>query len=70
MIKLLKILTLSILLIGCSNQTSNTTKVSSNGINAIHHNIIEIDGCEYIESYGSKTYGITHKGNCKYCKNK
>ena len=70
MSKLLKIIALSTLLIGCGNQTSKTTKVSSNGINYVHHNIIEIDGCEYIESYSSKKYGITHKGNCKYCKDK
>lgn len=25
--------------------------------------VVIIDGCEYIE----QCYGITHKGNCKYC---
>lgn len=26
--------------------------------------IIEYDGCEYVK----RGYGLTHKGNCKYCK--
>lgn len=25
--------------------------------------VVVIDGCEYIEG----TYGLAHKGNCKYC---
>jgi hypothetical protein len=37
-------------------------------------NVIVIDSCEYIE-YSSgigngRVYSVTHKGNCKHCKNK
>ena len=29
----------------------------------VGYHVVVINGCEYIE----KSYGITHKGNCKYC---
>ena len=68
-----KILVLCILLgtlIGCDTQRKDPiTLESKNGSVMVDHSVIEIDGCEYIESIGSKRYGLTHKGNCKYCKN-
>lgn len=29
------------------------------------YNVVVIDSCEYI--HGTLTYGLSHKGNCKYC---
>lgn len=29
--------------------------------------VIEFDGCEYIENYHGSGTSVTHKGNCKYC---
>lgn len=29
------------------------------------YNVIVIDSCEYVHS--KYTYGIAHKGNCRYC---
>ncbi len=35
------------------------------------YRIVTIDGCEYVEHYKRfqtfAVFGITHKGNCKYC---
>ena len=30
--------------------------------------IIVVDGCEYLYYSGGHRMGITHKGNCKFCK--
>ena len=57
-------------LIGCDTQrTESITLESKKGSIMVDHSVIEIDGCEYIESYGARRYGLAHKGNCKYCKN-
>jgi len=60
---------LSSALIGCDTQrTKPVTLETKNGSIMVDHSVVEIDGCEYIESYGARRYGLTHKGNCKYCK--
>lgn len=61
-------LALTTLLMPSCNNTSTTQ-----GNSSLKYNVIEIDSCEYIILH-SRTYGqmyvtsITHKGNCKYCK--
>lgn len=30
--------------------------------------VVEIDSCEYIVAHGKFFNGLTHKGNCKFCK--
>lgn len=48
----------------CKKVTSNFGKT---------YNVIEIDSCEYLVKHSNTYYGhdvisITHKGNCKYCR--
>jgi len=62
---------LAIILLLCS--CDNKTKEGSFSINTIgDYNIVEIDKCEYIEYDQGlieyRVYSLTHKGNCKYCK--
>lgn len=58
---------MALLLMSCG-QKARTEKDS-----AIEYDVIEIDSCEYI-MVQSRTYqdfvitNISHKGNCKYCK--
>ena len=41
----------------------------SNGIETQEVIVYELDSCEYIGSLNSKSNDwMTHKGNCKYCK--
>lgn len=52
-----------------SNQ--ECSKVTSNFGNT--YNIVEIDSCEYLVKHSNTHFGhdvisITHKGNCKYCR--
>ena len=62
------IITLS--LVSCNNDTSTNTNI--NVYNSNDYEIIIIDSCEYIEyehgSLDSYVYSLTHKGNCKFCK--
>lgn len=43
--------------------TSTTNSYVHYGINTFVH-----DSCEYVIYYGTQKGGITHKGNCKFCK--
>lgn len=56
-------------------ETAKTYTVTAN--NGEKFEVIEIDGCEYVEktnvsvtSHGYSVYTkeLSHKGNCKYCK--
>lgn len=62
---------LSAVLISCNTTERNDAVEleTSKGTVMVDHYVIEIDGCQYIESVGTRRYGLTHKGNCKYCKN-
>lgn len=60
-----------ILLSACSRQNikrEKTEYVIRNGESSLE--ILIIDGCEYLYGpLGDRTF-LTHKGNCKFCKNK
>jgi hypothetical protein len=57
------ILSFSLLaLVGCEN---NTKKINKPIYLSNECRIIEIDGCEYIQSHVKQGYSICHKGNCK-----
>lgn len=48
----------------CNKVKSNFGKI---------YNVVEIDSCEYLVKHSNTYYGhdvisITHKGNCKYCR--
>lgn len=60
--KLLLALT-TLMMVGCVEQDSNGN-IAINTSNVNNPDIAIIDSCEYI-SWG---YGLAHKGNCKYCK--
>ena len=67
---LFSIIILSAVLVSCYTERNDTIRLeATKGTVAVDHYVIEIDGCEYIESVGARRYGLTHKGNCKYCKN-
>tara|TARA_R110000751_G_scaffold250416_1_gene349969 strand:- start:268 stop:486 length:219 start_codon:yes stop_codon:yes gene_type:complete len=56
-------------LVSCYTERDDTIELeTTKGSVLMDHYVIEIDGCEYIESMGMRRYGLTHKGNCKYCK--
>ena len=64
--QILILLVTILLLLGCDKPEGNRT--SHEG-----YSIIVIDNCEYIEvssMLGAQSgyYAITHKGNCKFCK--
>jgi hypothetical protein len=69
-------LLITVFTVGCSREknTSKETLIIKDNfayrINYVDFNatIIEIDSCEYIISHVYGGYSITHKGNCKYCK--
>ena len=51
------------MIVGCTEKDSNG-HIAINTDNPNNPNISIIDSCEYVE-WG---YGLAHKGNCKYCK--
>lgn len=60
---------MALLLMSCG-QKARTEKDST-----LEYDVIEIDSCEYImvqsrTYYGNIVTSISHKGNCKYCKEK
>lgn len=65
--RILIILLTIIIVNSCSPQPENSSVEKPNG----DYIIKVIDGCEYIEydagMLNSRVYGITHKGNCKFC---
>ena len=48
------------------SQKKNTDKTQEK-LREISVRVVEFDSCEYINYY---TQGITHKGNCKFCKDR
>ena len=66
---IVKIILLVGVLVSCYTERDETIELeNTKGTTMVDHYVIEIDGCEYIESMGMRRYGLTHKGNCKYCK--
>ena len=63
---LILLLILSIIFTSC---TVEGTDVDNTNTNTSTTTIVEIDECEYVQfrTY-MNYYGITHKGNCKFCK--
>lgn len=55
-----------LLLIGCGESQIEDSKIVEKKQS---YNVIEIDGCEYIEVdsgiLDNRIYSLTHKGNCK-----
>jgi hypothetical protein len=59
---LLLALTLAFVMCGCVSKNQDGS-IKLNTGNANNPQVIIIDSCEYIHW----TYGLAHKGNCKYC---
>ena len=51
----------ALIMAGCRDETTNSVPVGK-GLHDAH--LYDIDSCEYIAWAG----GITHKGNCRFCK--
>ena len=51
----------TLIMVGCENSVENDTKM----VNENYHVII-YDSCEYIS--GITKWDLTHKGNCRFCK--
>ena len=49
----------ALMMVGCKEETDRTTKI-------VQFKILQIDSCEYLRLDGY--YGFTHKGNCRFCK--
>lgn len=54
---------LTALMVGCTEKDSNG-HIAINTGNSTNPEIIIIDSCEYV----SWSYGLAHKGNCRFCK--
>jgi len=60
--KLILLLTLVFVMCGCvSKNQDGSIKLDTDNANNPH--VVVIDSCEYIHW----SYGLAHKGNCKYC---
>ena len=78
--KIIFILLAAVLFCGCCEQRNDighvrkqkeVRQVTSNYNTT--YNVVEIDSCEYLVNHSDTYYGydvisITHKGNCKYCR--
>lgn len=53
----------TLMIMGCTEKDSNG-HIAINTDNPNNPNISIIDSCEYVE-WG---YGLAHKGNCRFCK--
>ena len=61
--KIILLALVTFMMVGCVEQDSNGN-IAINTSNVNNPDIAIIDSCEYVE-WG---YGLAHKGNCKYCK--
>jgi hypothetical protein len=66
--KTLIILLLAVIICSCCKSESNKQVVKEENLQ--NYKIIIIDSCEYIEKYNGYHigYNFSHKGNCKFCK--
>lgn len=66
----MKYVILLFFIIGCMPEPKVVTDKNKNGWG--NYKITVIDSCEYIVYddgiFDQRVYGITHKGNCKFCK--
>lgn len=51
----------ALMMVGCLDETTNSVPIGKGLCDAHLHNI---DSCEYMAWAG----GVTHKGNCRFCK--
>jgi len=63
----MKLLLIILLFIGCNN-ISEYPSIPNDNSSINSPKIVTIDSCEYIQYRVYMYYAITHKGNCKYCK--
>ncbi len=49
----------TLIMVGCNEEINKTTKIEQ-------FKILQIDSCEYLKTFDY--YGIAHKGNCRFCK--
>lgn len=64
---------LGVIFTSCAPQTESNKKVTSEDLvsqDIKNHGvqILTIDGCEYVWVKNGYGAGLTHKGNCKFCK--
>ena len=57
-----------VLLISCNSNTNDTTVVYNTKDKNCPFNIIIIDSCEYLSGVDGNREFLSHKGNCKFCK--
>jgi len=50
-------------MVGCNGQPKQKSKLDK----AFDCDTVELYGCQYIVYKAYSSYGITHKGNCKFC---
>ena len=70
---LIKLLLVSVIFLGCGMQPRNEGMDNGKVETKIgDYTIRTIDSCEYIEYehgvFDQRVYSLTHKGNCRYCK--
>ena len=53
----------ALIMVGCTEKDSNGNIAVNTG-NANNPKILMIDSCEYVKWM----YGLAHKGNCRFCK--
>ena len=58
--KIILLALVTLIMVGCCNETTNSVLVGK-GLHDAH--LYDIDSCEYIAWAG----GVTHKGNCRFC---
>ena len=63
----MKLLLIILLFIGCNN-ISEYPSIPNDNSSINSPKIVTIDSCEYIQYHLYVYEAITHKGNCKYCK--
>ena len=57
--KVILLALIAFMMVGCNEEMDKTTKM-------VQYKILQVDSCEYLKIEGY--YGFTHKGNCRFCK--
>lgn len=60
--KIILLLVTALIMVGCENQDDAARLEEAKRFNG--YNIVVIDSCEYLY----KIYSLSHKGNCRFCK--
>ncbi len=66
--KLILLILISISIMSCSNSMTDHSKVYNQELELDNAKIVIFDSCEYIQFHVYAYNSITHKGNCKFCK--